>query len=64
MPAIRADHKKCEGFGNCVMAAPEFVDVDEEGVVVVLQEQIPESALSRVENAVRSCPVSALRVDR
>jgi ferredoxin len=63
MPVIRADRTKCEGYGNCVIAAPELVDVDHEGVVVVLQEQIPESALGRAENAVRSCPVSALRVD-
>lgn len=64
MPVIRADQTKCEGFGNCAIAAPEFVDVDDEGVVVVLQERIPESELGRAENAVRSCPVSALQVDR
>jgi ferredoxin len=64
MPVIRADQARCEGYGNCVIAAPELVDVDDEGVVVVLNERFPESGLGRAENAVRSCPVGALRVDR
>jgi ferredoxin len=63
MPLIHADQAKCEGYGNCVIAAPELVDVDDEGVVLVLQERIPESARGRANSAVRSCPVSALRVD-
>jgi ferredoxin len=64
MPVIHADQTKCEGYGNCVIAAPGLVDLDEEGVVVVVNERFPESALGRAENAVRSCPVGALRVDR
>lgn len=64
MPVIRADKAKCEGYGNCVIAAPEFLDVDDEGVVVVIQEHVPDSALGRADNAARSCPVSALQVDR
>jgi ferredoxin len=63
MPLIKADQSKCEGYGNCVIAAPELVDVDDEGVVIVLQDQVSEAALGRANNAVRSCPVSALRVD-
>jgi 3-phenylpropionate/trans-cinnamate dioxygenase ferredoxin reductase subunit len=47
-----------------VIAAPEFLDVDDEGVVVVIQEHVPDSALGRADNAARSCPVSALQVDR
>jgi 3-phenylpropionate/trans-cinnamate dioxygenase ferredoxin reductase subunit len=64
MPVIHADQTKCEGYGNCVIAAPDLVDLDEEGVVIVVNERFPESALVRAENAVRSCPVGALRVDR
>lgn len=64
MSVIHADQVRCEGYGNCVIAAPDLVDVDDEGVVVVLHERFPESALGRAENAVRSCPVGALRVDK
>lgn len=45
------------------MEAPKFFDIDDEGVVVVLQEEFGEDDRVRVEAAVRSCPVTALRIE-
>ena len=45
------------------MEAPKFFDINDEGVVVVLEEEFPEGSRSKVEAAVRSCPVSALRIE-
>lgn len=64
MPQIRADREKCEGYGNCVMAAPELVDLDDDGVVVVIRERVDEVDVGKAESAARACPVNALRVDR
>ena len=63
MPVIKADLDLCQGYANCVMEAPKFFDINDDGVVVVLEEEFPEGSRSRVEAAVRSCPVSALRIE-
>lgn len=61
MHTVSADLTLCEGYANCVIAAPTYFDVDDdEGMVVVLKAEVPEQDLAEVESAVRSCPVSAL----
>lgn len=61
MHTVTADLTLCEGYANCVIAAPAYFDVDDdEGMVVVLKAEVPEQDLAVVESAVRSCPVSAL----
>jgi ferredoxin len=62
---IKVSTSMCESYGNCVVAAPEYFDLDDDsGLVVVLQDTVEESAKAHVESAVRSCPVAALRLDR
>ncbi|MEQ3549842.1 ferredoxin [Pseudonocardia nematodicida] len=60
MHKLHADHRACQGYGNCVTGAPDVYDLDDEGVVVLLKEEIDETERSRVEEAARSCPVHAL----
>jgi ferredoxin len=62
MPSVQADLGQCQGYGNCVAAADDTFDLDDDGVVVLLRAEIPESDRDRVEAAARSCPVSALAV--
>ncbi|MFC4054163.1 ferredoxin [Actinomadura syzygii] len=63
MPILRADKGACQGYANCVVAAPDVYDIDDDGVVVLLKESVPEEDRQRVEEAARSCPVSALAVE-
>ncbi|MET8947005.1 ferredoxin [Streptomyces sp. NPDC004542] len=63
MLKIRVDMAKCEGFANCVMAAPDVFDIDDAGQVAILQAEAPEELREDVEEAVRACPVSALWVE-
>lgn len=62
MAIVKADRDACEGYANCVMAAADVFDIDDDGVVVLLQTEIAEADRARVEEAARSCPVSALTV--
>ncbi|OSC40663.1 ferredoxin [Mycobacterium decipiens] len=62
MATVESDTGTCQGYANCVAAADDYFDIDDDGVVVLLQTDIAESERARVEQAVRSCPVSALRV--
>ena len=63
MPVLKADFGACQGYANCVDAAPEVYDIDDDGVVVLLKEEISEEERPRIEEAARSCPVSALMVE-
>ncbi len=63
MAVLKADFTACQGYANCVVAAPDVYDLDDNGVVVLLKDGIPAGDLARVQEAVRSCPVSALTIE-
>lgn len=62
MARLTADFAACQGYANCVVAADDVYDIDDDGIVVLLTERIDESDRPRVEEAARSCPVNALQV--
>jgi ferredoxin len=58
---VSADTSKCQAYGNCLLAAPDVFDLnDDNALVEILQEHPPEEMRPAVEEAVRSCPVEAL----
>jgi ferredoxin len=63
MAVLKADLEACQGYANCVLAADDVFDIDDDGVVVLLKTQFPESDRARMQDAVRSCPVSALTIE-
>lgn len=52
----------CISAGNCVMAAGAVFDQDDDGIVVVLVDEVPESEEAHAREAVKLCPSEALRV--
>ncbi|MFE4665535.1 ferredoxin [Streptomyces sp. NPDC056716] len=63
MPVLKADFGMCQGYANCVVAAPDTYDIDDDGVVVLLKDTIAAEDLPRVREAARSCPVSVLTIE-
>ncbi len=63
MAVVKADFEVCQGYANCVMAAPSVYDIDDDGTVVLLKAEISEEERANVEEAVNSCPVSALSIE-
>ena len=59
---VVADRDICIGAGMCVMTTDAVFDQDDEGIVVVLTEQIPAAEEMRVRNAVGLCPSGALSI--
>lgn len=59
---IQADLGDCDGYGNCVLQAPGYFDLDDDGLVRILREQVREEDREAVERAVASCPAGALRL--
>ncbi|GAB2766398.1 ferredoxin [Sinomonas soli] len=62
MAKVEADLPACQGYANCVVAADDYFDIDDDGKVVLLRTDVPDSEHARVEEAARSCPVSALKL--
>jgi ferredoxin len=58
-----ADRDACIGSGNCMMVSEELFDADDDGVVVLLAADVPESEEDHAREAVRLCPASALRLE-
>lgn len=63
MPVVRADLGACQGYANCVVAADDVFDIDDDGVVVLLRTVLDESERARVAEAAHSCPVNAVWVE-
>ena len=59
---VLADRDVCISAGNCVMAAGAVFDQDDDGVVVLLAEEVPDGEEERVREAVKLCPSGALRL--
>lgn len=59
---IKADRTACQGYANCVIAAEDYFDIDDRGLVVARKTVVPTEDRIRVEEAARSCPVAALQV--
>jgi ferredoxin len=59
---VSADRDVCISAGNCVMAAGAVFDQDDDGIVVVLVDEVPEAEEDNVLEAIRLCPSQALQI--
>lgn len=59
---VLADKDVCISAGNCVMAASAVFDQDDDGIVMVLVDDVPDGEENHVREAVRLCPSQALRL--
>ncbi|WP_026162783.1 ferredoxin [Kribbella catacumbae] len=55
---VSANREVCVGAGQCVLAAPEVFDQDDDGLVVVTAPDHPDDAA--VRDAVHLCPAGAI----
>lgn len=61
---VTGDRRVCVGAGQCVLAAPDVFDQDEdEGLVLILQENPGEDQREAVEEAADTCPSGAVHID-
>ena len=60
---LSVDLDLCEGYGNCVFEAEDYCEVNDDGVVHLLQTEVRAAEEERVGLAVASCPVSALLLE-
>ncbi len=60
---VLLDLDLCQGYANCVVAAPEIFDIDDaSGVAVLLAPCPPVEQREHAEEAVRNCPAEAISI--
>ncbi len=50
----------CIGCGACPSICPEVFEMDEDGLAIALNEQVPEDQEELAEEAAESCPTEAI----
>lgn len=62
MKKIKVDFDLCESNAMCEAVAPEHFHVDDDDYLQILKEDVSDGEQSVVEQAVASCPKSALSI--
>jgi ferredoxin len=60
---VVVDTDRCGGHGLCEAIAPEYFEVQSNGLSHVLRPEIDPNDLAEIEDAVASCPTEALRIE-
>ena len=60
---VIVDRALCQGHAQCEDAAARVFEVGDDALVRLRMENPPEELRPAVENAVRWCPVEAIRVE-
>ncbi|MBE8476477.1 MULTISPECIES: ferredoxin [Streptomyces] len=59
---VELDADKCVASGQCVLAAMDVFDQDDDGIAILLEEQVGDDRLDDVKEAVVVCPAAAIRL--
>lgn len=63
MANLIADLDRCQGYANCVIAAPDLFDLSDANQVEIVGT-VDAANLAEAQEAVSSCPVAALRLEQ
>jgi ferredoxin len=59
---VRVDYDLCESNALCEAIAPETFQIDDEDNLQLLDDRVTDENLARIEQAVASCPKSAISI--
>ena len=59
---VHVDMNLCQSHGECVFAAPDVFELGDDDVLK-WEEEVDESQREKVEEAVRVCPMLAIRLE-
>lgn len=57
---VTVDRAACVAAGQCAMVAPEVFDQDDDGIVILLQEEPDPSLHESVRRAAALCPARVI----
>lgn len=61
---LRVDPIACDGRGLCAEVLPELITLDDWGFPIIQDEEVPPGLMAGAGEAIRLCPLLALRLDR
>jgi ferredoxin len=61
---VNVDRTRCSAIGICESISPDYFEVGDDGALALLREDVTPEDLAEVEEAVRSCPAAALRLEQ
>ncbi|MFB7085155.1 ferredoxin [Streptomyces sp. NPDC056296] len=59
---VNAVNDRCVGSGQCAMLSPDVFDQDDDGLVIVLQDEPPAELREEVHRAADLCPSRSIEV--
>jgi ferredoxin len=62
MMRVDVDLDKCTGHGICESIADDVFEVQDDGIVLIHDNERPEGDRDRMQQAVTLCPAAALRL--
>ncbi len=63
MIKVIVDRDLCQDHGQCVFAAPQVFELDDDGDLVQLQAEVGDDLRDAVEEAADVCPVQAITIE-
>lgn len=60
---VIVDRSRCCGYGLCAQLCPEVYKLDENGLVFVESENIPEGLEEEAKEGAAACPAEALVIE-
>ena len=60
---VRVLTDRCISSGNCLDVAGDAFDMDDDGLVIALVDEVDGPLRERVEQAARVCPVQAILLE-
>ncbi|GAA3769539.1 ferredoxin [Streptomyces coacervatus] len=59
---VELEADKCVASGQCVLAAMDVFDQDDDGIAILLDDQPAPELLDDVKEAIAVCPAAAIRL--
>ncbi|WP_030946518.1 ferredoxin [Streptomyces sp. NRRL S-646] len=59
---VELEADKCVASGQCVLAAMDVFDQDDDGIAILLEDTPAPELLDDVKEAVAVCPAAAIRL--
>jgi ferredoxin len=60
---VVVDREVCQNHGQCVFAAPQVFELDDDGELAQLQDEVGEDLRANVEEAADVCPTQAITIE-